>query len=134
MCWVMPPASPSATSVSRTASSSEVLPWSTWPMIVTTGARSWSSSAASSNSGSASASSAAWTISISLSNSSAMTWIASSDSVCVSVAILPRPISFLMSSGTGTARYSATSLTVEPELIRIVSAFRTLASCGVGSV
>ena len=37
MCWVMPPASPSATSVSRTASSSEVLPWSTWPMIVTTG-------------------------------------------------------------------------------------------------
>ena len=37
MCWVMPPASPSATSVSRTASSSDVLPWSTWPMIVTTG-------------------------------------------------------------------------------------------------
>ncbi len=29
MCWVMPPASPAATSVSRTASSSEVLPWST---------------------------------------------------------------------------------------------------------
>ena len=37
MCWVMPPASPAATSVSRIASSSEVLPWSTWPMIVTTG-------------------------------------------------------------------------------------------------
>ena len=33
MCWVMPPASPAATSVSRIASSSEVLPWSTWPMI-----------------------------------------------------------------------------------------------------
>src|ERR1700748_412114 len=39
MCWVMPPASPAATSVSRIASSSEVLPWSTCPMIVTTGGR-----------------------------------------------------------------------------------------------
>ena len=39
MCWVMPPASPATTSVSRIASSSDVLPWSTWPMIVTTGGR-----------------------------------------------------------------------------------------------
>ena len=39
MCWVMPPASPAATSVERMASSSDVLPWSTWPMTVTTGAR-----------------------------------------------------------------------------------------------
>ena len=39
MCWVMPPASPETTLVSRMASSSEVLPWSTWPMMVTTGAR-----------------------------------------------------------------------------------------------
>ena len=39
MCWVMPPASPAATSVERMASSSEVLPWSTWPITVTTGAR-----------------------------------------------------------------------------------------------
>ena len=39
MCWVMPPASPAATVVSRMASRSEVLPWSTWPMTVTTGAR-----------------------------------------------------------------------------------------------
>ncbi len=43
MCWVMPPASPATTSVSRIASSSDVLPWSTWPMIVTTGGRSTSS-------------------------------------------------------------------------------------------
>ena len=134
MCCVMPPASPSATSVSRTASSSEVLPWSTWPMIVTTGARSLRSSAASSKATSSSASSAAWTISMSFSNSAARISISSSASVCVRVAILPRPISFLISSGIGTARYSATSLTVEPELTRIVSAFRTLASCGVGSV
>jgi len=31
MCWVMPPRSPAATFVVRIASSSEVLPWSTWP-------------------------------------------------------------------------------------------------------
>ena len=119
MCWVMPPASPATTSVSRIASSSEVLPWSTWPMIVTTGGRSTRSSSASSKTGSTSTSSAAWTISIFLSNSSASTWIASSESVCVSVAISPSVISFLIISGTGTPRYSATSLTVEPELTRI---------------
>ena len=39
MCCVMPPASPAATLVWRIASSSEVLPWSTCPMTVTTGAR-----------------------------------------------------------------------------------------------
>ncbi len=35
----MPPASPPTTLVERMASSSEVLPWSTWPMMVTTGGR-----------------------------------------------------------------------------------------------
>ena len=39
MCCVIPPASPAVTSVSRIASSSDVLPWSTWPMITTTGGR-----------------------------------------------------------------------------------------------
>ena len=39
MCWVIPPASVSTTAASRIASSSVVLPWSTWPMIVTTGGR-----------------------------------------------------------------------------------------------
>ncbi len=43
----------------------------------------------------------------------------SSDSVWVSVRISPRPISFLMISEVETSRYSATSLTVEPELIWI---------------
>ena len=119
MCWVMPPASPAATWVSRIASSSEVLPWSTWPMIVTTGARSTRSSSASSNTGSAISSSSEWTISTSLPSSTASTSIVSSDSVCVSVRISPRPISFLMISEVETSRYSATSLTVEPELIWI---------------
>src|SRR4029453_6005181 len=36
MCWVMPPASRATTSVWRMASSSLVLPWSTWPMAVNT--------------------------------------------------------------------------------------------------
>ena len=133
MCWVMPPASPAATSVSRIASSSDVLPWSTWPMIVTTGGRATRSSSASSYSGSASTSSAAWTISISLSNSSARTWMASSDSVWVSVAISPSCISFLMMSGTLTPMYSATSLTVEPEFTRMTSALRVETSWGAGS-
>ena len=37
MCCVIPPNSPATTSVSRIASRSFVFPWSTWPMIVTTG-------------------------------------------------------------------------------------------------
>ena len=43
MCWVMPPASPDTTLALRMASRSEVLPWSTWPMMVTTGGRDTSS-------------------------------------------------------------------------------------------
>ena len=39
MCCVMPPASPAATFALRMRSSREVLPWSTWPMTTTTGAR-----------------------------------------------------------------------------------------------
>ncbi len=44
----MPPASPETTFALRIASSSEVLPWSTWPMIVTIGGRDCRSSALSS--------------------------------------------------------------------------------------
>ena len=98
MCWVMPPASPAATSVSRIASSSEVLPWSTWPMIVTTGGRSTRSSSASANSGSSGSSSAAVTISSLRSYSSAIARIDSSVRVWVRVAISPIIISFLITS------------------------------------
>ena len=51
MCWVMPPASPAATSAWRMASSSEVLPWSTWPITVTTGGRMTSFDSSTSTSG-----------------------------------------------------------------------------------
>src|SRR5712691_6860717 len=37
MYWVIPPASPAATLVLRIVSRSDVFPWSTWPIIVTTG-------------------------------------------------------------------------------------------------
>ena len=39
MCCVIPPASVATTALLRIASRSVVLPWSTWPMIVTTGGR-----------------------------------------------------------------------------------------------
>ena len=39
MCWVMPPLSDRTTFDLRIRSSSEVLPWSTWPRIVMTGGR-----------------------------------------------------------------------------------------------
>ena len=64
MCWVIPPNSPATTSVLRIASSSFVLPWSTWPMTVTTGERGTSlDSSTSSSSSSASSSSSTPTIS-----------------------------------------------------------------------
>ena len=50
MCWVMPPASPSTTFALRMASRREVLPWSTWPMMVTTGGRGSRSSSVSGSS------------------------------------------------------------------------------------
>src|SRR5437773_2318648 len=51
MCCVMPPNSFSATFDLRMASRSDVLPWSTWPMTVTTGGRStWVPVSASSSS------------------------------------------------------------------------------------
>ena len=58
MCCVIPPASVSTTDDSRIASRSVVLPWSTWPMIVTTGGRSTRSSGASSKTSGSSSSSA----------------------------------------------------------------------------
>ena len=70
MCCVMPPNSPATTSVSRIASSSFVLPWSTWPMTVTTGGLGASSdSSTSSSSSSATISSSSPTISASMPSS-----------------------------------------------------------------
>ncbi len=59
--------------------------------------------------------------------------MASSERVWVSVAISPSDISFLITSGTGTPRYSATSLTVEPELTRIRSV-ASMAELSIGAI
>ena len=64
---------------SRIASSSVVLPWSTWPMIVTTGGRATRSSGASSKTSGSASSSSACLISTSRSNSAAISSTASSD-------------------------------------------------------
>src|ERR1043166_3106129 len=133
MCWVIPPASPAATSVSRIASSSEVLPWSTWPMIVTTGGRSVRSSSESENCGSCGSSSAAVTISSLRSYSSAIALIDSSVRVWVRVAISPIVISFLITSAGARPRLSATSRTVAPELTLVASGSAGSSALGGGS-
>ena len=115
MCCVIPPASVSTTDASRIASSSVVLPWSTWPMIVTTGGRGTRSSSASSNSVGSSSSSAACLIVISRETSVAMSSTSSSESDCVAVRIWPSPIRILMSSGIGTPSACERSLTVTPD-------------------
>ena len=134
MCWVMPPASPAATSVSRMASSSDVLPWSTWPMIVTTGGRGREILVG--------------VVELGL-RVDVVGRVHDLDLLVELVGEhlhgvvgqrlrqrghLAELISFLITSGTGTPRYSATSLTVEPELTWMTSAWRTETSCGTGSV
>ena len=115
MCWVIPPASLSATAVSRIASSSVVLPWSTWPMIVTTGGRGARSSSTSSKASGSSSSSAACLIVTSRSTSVAISCTASSESVWVMVTISPRPIMILMICETGIPSALERSLTDTPE-------------------
>ena len=104
MCWVMPPASPAATSVSRIASSSDVLPWSTWPMIVTTGGRVDRGPRRRPRTPARRRPRRPRGRSRSPCRTRPRApGSASSDSVWVSVAISPSCISFLMISGTGDA-------------------------------
>ena len=113
MCWVMPPASPSVTLVWRITSRIEVLPWSTWPMTTTTGARGTRFSSSSSLSSmirssmvtTTSFSTLAW-------NSSATSTAVSKSMVSLMVANTPRAISFLMTSGAETFSRRANSPTV----------------------
>ena len=115
MCCVIPPYSPATTSVSRIASSSRVLPWSTWPMTVTTGGRgaSLDSSRASSSSSRSSASStlAIW---ISRPSSAAISSTAASDSDCAAETISPAVNRILTTSAADTPSRSAMSCGVAP--------------------
>ena len=113
MCWVMPPASPSVTWEWRITSRMEVLPWSTWPITTTTGARgtrlasssSLSSMMRSSMVTTTSFSTLAW-------NSSATSTAVSKSMVSLMAANTPRLISFLMTSGAETFSRRANSPTV----------------------
>src|SRR4030067_386145 len=97
MCWVIPPASWSITWLARIASKSDVFPWSTWPMIVTTGGRATRSSSRS----------ASWSMRLSISGATFSTskpysWArrpaASASRSWFTVVGIPISISFLMTS------------------------------------
>src|SRR5437764_929701 len=115
MCCVMPPASVATTRALRIASRSVVLPWSTWPMIVTTGGRAWRASSGSSNSSGSSSSSAACLIVISRPTSVAISSTSSSLSDCVAVRIWPRPMRILMMFGIETPSACERSRTLTPD-------------------
>src|SRR5262252_1057030 len=97
----MPPASPPATLVDRMASRSEVLPWSTWPMMVTTGGRGYSMAGSSALSNRPSSTSDSATRRTEWPSSSAMSWAVSASIVSVILAIWP---CFIRSLITSTAR------------------------------
>src|SRR5690349_22851072 len=115
MCWVMPPASVLTTDDSRMASSSVVLPWSTWPMIVTTGGRSTRVVGSSSKTTSSSSSSSVCWIVISRLSSVPISSTASSVSETVSVTICLRSIISVMILAGEMPSASARSLTVMPD-------------------
>ena len=110
MCCVIPPNSRSATLVVRMASSSEVLPWSTWPMTVTTGGRGrrWVGSASSSSRISPSSdrtSTSKW-------NRSATSRAAVASSTSLTVAMTPSSSSALITSTDFRRMAAASSPTV----------------------
>src|SRR4028119_1277061 len=114
MCWVMPPASPDWTFAAQIRSSTLVVPWSTWPMTVTTGGFSSRSAGSSSGRTSSGAGSSTAPISTFTPSSSAISSTSSMESVCVRVFISPRPMRTWMILVGGTPRPSPRSLTVAP--------------------
>ena len=115
MCCVIPPASVSTTAVSRIASSSVVLPWSTWPMIVTTGGRSCKLSSGSSKASGSGSSSAACLIVTSRFSSAASSSTSSSDRDWFAFFICPRFINSLISSATEVPSACEKSRRVTPD-------------------
>ena len=131
MCCVMPPASPPATFVSRIASRSVVLPWSTWPMTVTTGTRATRSSGLATSDSTMTISSSNERIFTSAPNSRAM-FVAVSELRVVLMVIINRfSISFFRTSFARTSSLSARSLTVMPSASVIV---RVIGGGGGGAV
>ena len=110
MCWVMPPNSCSVTLVFRIASSSDVFPWSTCPMTVTTGGRGRSCDG--SISSSTSSRSSADRMSASKPNRAATALTLSWSSGWLIVAMTPMPTSSRMTSPIFRPMRSASSETV----------------------
>src|SRR5438128_8612159 len=110
MCCVIPPNSFSATFDLRIASRREVLPWSTWPMTVTTGGRSLS--CAGSRSSSSTTSPSTERISTSTLNLSATSLAAVGSRSSLTVAITPSSSSALITSPDLRRIFSASSPTV----------------------
>ena len=111
ICWVIPPASPVATFAARILSSKEVLPWSTWPITVTTGGRgnnsaSWPAVPRSKSGSSNLAACAVWPISSTI--IIAVSW----SKIWLIVTIWPIPIRSLITSALFTAIAWANSETV----------------------
>ena len=111
MCCVMPPCSFSATFVRRIASSSDVLPWSTWPMTVTTGGRSCSWAGSTSPSSSMTSPSTE-RISRSKLNLSATSLASVGSSRSLTIFMTPSSMSALITSPDLRRIFSASSATV----------------------
>ena len=109
MCCVIPPASPATTFALRMASSSDVFPWSTWPMIVMTGGRSTRSFGSSSISLITSSTSASETRTTLWPNSSMISSAVSASIVSFWVTIIPLFINDLTTSPTRSAIRLASS-------------------------
>ena len=93
MCWVIPPASPSATRVERIRSNKDVFPWSTCPMMVTIGER-FSKSDSSISSSLSKSSSSKVASSTSTSKSAARSAAVSPGMTWLMVAMVPSSIIF----------------------------------------
>src|SRR5262244_338398 len=130
MCWVMPPNSFSATFDFRMASSSDVLPWSTWPMTVTTGGRRLSCDGSRSSSSTTSPSTER--ISTSTLNLSATSLAAVGSRSSLTVAITPSSSRALITSPDFRRIFSASSPTVTDSGTRM-SSRRTSAGGAAGS-
>ena len=119
MCCVMPPNSCSVTRVFRMASRSDVFPWSTCPMTVTTGDRgsSWEGSISSSRRPGSSGE----RISTSKPNRAATALVLSASSGWLIVAMTPMPTSSRMTSPSFLRMRSASSATVTSSARRSTS-------------
>ena len=111
ICCVIPPASPAVTLVSLIASSKDVLPWSTCPIIVTTAGLGFRSDSASFTSLITSSTSASETLKTLCPNSSTINSAVSASITWFWVTIIPIFISALTTSATRSAILLANSET-----------------------